>query len=196
MFSQRDEEEHILKFFRKQTGRFLDIGAYDGKCFSTTHALALIGWGGVCVEPSPSVLPALHKQYDPNPNINILEVAVSDVTGKVTFFDSGGDMVSSINKKHVELWTQGSGCSFTKIQVKSLTVLDLFEKIGYDFEFISLDTEGTNIEIFSQFPFEKLDKVKMFCIEFDSQPNEVLRMVEPYKFRLLHQTAENLLLTR
>jgi len=57
MFSQNDEEKHIVRFFRDKIdkGSFLDIGAYNGKAFSNTHRLALNGWSGVCLEPSPSV---------------------------------------------------------------------------------------------------------------------------------------------
>ena len=69
MFTQRDEEKYILEFFKGNTGRFLDIGAANGECFSTTRALALLGWSGVCVEPSPTVLPALRTLYAGNPKV-------------------------------------------------------------------------------------------------------------------------------
>ena len=36
MYSQRDEELHILGYFGDKVGRFIDIGAYDGKSFSNT----------------------------------------------------------------------------------------------------------------------------------------------------------------
>lgn len=195
MFTQRDEEKYILEFFKNKTGRFLDIGAADGRCFSTTHALALKGWGGVCIEPSPSILPALHKLYDSRNDIEILETAISNITGEIDFYDSDGDMISSISKDHINLWEK-TGCKFTKIKVPSLIPIDLFARIGYDFDFISLDVEGTNIDIFSHLPFENLGKVKMFCVEFDFCSEKVLELVEPFDFTLLHQTEENLLLVR
>lgn len=195
MFSQRDEEKYILKFFRDKIGQFLDIGAADGKCFSNTHALALRGWAGICVEPSPSILPALHRLYDFRDDIEILEIAISNITGEIDFYDSGGDMISSISKSHIDLWGK-KGCKFNKIKITSLTPVDLFTQIGFDFDFINLDVEGTNIEVFSQFPFDKLSTVKMLCVEFDLQPEKILEIVKPYGFQLLHRTAENLLLTR
>lgn len=196
MFTQRDEETYILKFFKNTKRRFLDIGAYDGKCFSTTRALFLQGWGGVCVEPSPTVLPALRACYDSVDNVDILECAISGVNGKIDFYDSGGDMISTVLPSHAELWKSKAGCTFTKIKIDSLTVLSLFEKVGYDFSFISLDVEGTNFEIFQQFPFKKLKKTKMICVEFDYKADDVLKLVKSYGFREYHQTAENLLLTR
>ncbi len=196
MFTQRDEELFILKQFRDVKGRFLDIGAHDGQCFSTTRALALKGWSGVCVEPSPSVYPALETRYADREDVITLPVAVTDVTGKVDFYDSGGDMISSVNKAHVKLWEEKGGCTFELIKVESLTVDDLFTYVGYDFKFISLDVEATNIEILQKFPFKKLIDVKMLCIEFDHQSEKVVEIVKPFGFNLLHRTAENLLLTR
>jgi len=195
MFTQRDEEEYIVGFFGKTKGRFLDIGAHNGECFSTTRQLALQGWGGVCFEPSPSVFPALKKLYQDNPNVRTLEYAITNRTGRVRFYDSGGDLTSSIDKTHVELWKK-KGCNFKKIRVRSLTVLDLFSKVGYNFDFINLDIEGTNWNVFSQFPFAKLKRTKMICVEFEHKTKQMLKLTQSYGFTLLHKTAENLLLVR
>ncbi len=196
MFSQRDEEKYILDFFRGCEGRFLDIGAYDGKCFSTTHALALQGWRGVCVEPSPSVFPTLRKLYQDNPNILCLELAITNISGAVDFYDSGGDLVSSINIKHVQLWKEKGGCTFKKIKVASQTISHLLEIVGCDFDFISLDVEGTNLDILKQFPFDKLKQTKMLCVEFEGHYEEMTRIAQTHRFTLLKSTAENLLFTR
>lgn len=196
MLTQRDEEGYILRFFKDTKGRFLDIGAYDGTCFSTTRALFLKGWGGVCVEPSPTVLPALRECYQKIDNVDILEYAISNINGEVVFYDSGGDMISTTSIPHKQLWERRAGCKFKKITVASLTILSLFEKIGYDFDFISLDVEGTNLEIIRQFPFKELKKVKMICVEFEHKVEDILRLVKPYGFSKYHQTAENLLLVR
>ena len=196
MYSQRDEEIYILKFFRKVKGTFLDIGAYDGKTFSTTYPLVLKGWAGVCVEPSPSVFSVLQKFYQDNPNITTLQYAVTNKTGKVVFYDSGGDLISTISKAHVELWRKKAGVRFRKIEVDSLSVTDLFNLVGYDFDFINLDVEGTNLSVLSQFPFGKLKKMKMLCVEFDHQADEMIEMTKPYGYTLYHKTSENLILVR
>ena len=47
MYSQNNEEEIIVAEFERMgvtTGRFLEIGAYDGKGFSNTFRLAQLGW--------------------------------------------------------------------------------------------------------------------------------------------------------
>ena len=174
----------------------MDIGAHDGQTFSNTRALVLKKWGGVCVEPSPSVFPTLQKRYQDNPKIQTLEFAITDITGIIDFYDSGGDLISTISKNHVKLWLSKAGVVFKTIKVNSLTILDLFELIGYDFNFVSLDVEGTNWNVFSQFPFNKLEKTKMICVEYEHYQNEILKLVKPYRYKLLHRTTENLLLIR
>lgn len=51
--SQYGEGRWIAEHFAGRVGRFLDVGAFDGKTFSNTWRLAQEGWFGVCVEPSP-----------------------------------------------------------------------------------------------------------------------------------------------
>ena len=113
MFSQREEEKYILEYFTG-TGVFLDIGAYDGKMFSNTHQLALNGWSGVCVEPSPNVFPALDHLYKWNIKIQVHQVCIGETNGMVDFYDSGGDAVSSVKFEHTEKWSE---VNFKKIQV-------------------------------------------------------------------------------
>ena len=196
MFTQRDEEGYILQFFKNTKGRFLDIGAYDGQCFSTTRALALKGWSGVCVEPSPSVFPALYKQCQDKNNILTLDCAISDILGEIDFFDSNGDMISTTSKEHVTRWQKKAGVQFKKIKVKSMTMIDLLNKVGFNFDFISLDVEMTNFKILQSFPMKKLTQVKMICVEYDTAKLEIISMLIPYGFRVLHTTSENLILGR
>ena len=49
-YSQLGEQDIILNYFNGKQGTFLDIGANDGKTFSNSYALSLLGWKGVCVD--------------------------------------------------------------------------------------------------------------------------------------------------
>lgn len=196
MFSQRDEELHIIKHFQGVNGRFLDLGAYDGVMFSNTRQLALNGWGGVCIEPSPTVLPKLIDLYGDSDNVKILPYAIGDTTGKKTFYDSDGDAVSSFDTEHVALWSKSGEVKFTPIEVKCVTVLDLFNTVGFDFDFINIDTEGISFYILKQLPFDKLSKLQMICVEYDGKDGDIAEYVKQYGFSVLHKTSENLLLVK
>jgi len=197
MYSQRDEEKHILQFFKEtEKGRFLDVGAYDGKLFSTTRALAQKGWGGVLVEPSPSVLPALRELYKDSPQHIIIEKGIGLESKTQLFYDSRGDAISSFDIDHKILWEKKGGTVYDEIFIEILSVDDLFAQIGYDFQFINLDAEAWSLDILEVLPFDKLTEVKMICVEFDHAIDRVMNAVEKHGFTLLHQTAENMLVVR
>jgi len=198
MFSQNDEEKHIVRFFRDKIdkGSFLDIGAYNGKAFSNTHRLALNGWSGVCLEPSPSVFPALEKLYKDRDDVVCDPRAIGLQKETATFFDSKGDAISSFNKKHVEKWKKNWGSEFKKVRVEVITFGDLFEEYGYDFDFINVDVEATNYQLFQSIDFNILDRCKLFCIEHDKKNKEIENKLKPFGFRRILQNPENIILGR
>jgi FkbM family methyltransferase len=196
MYSQRDEEKYILDYFGNLKGRFLDIGAYDGRTFSNTHQLALQGWSGLCIEPSPSAFHILKGLYQYNSNIQLKQIAVGDKSGRNEFYDSNGDAISSFDTNHVELWKTKGAKNFTKIIVNTLTVKDLFSEIGCDFDFINIDTEGTSLFILQKLPFDKLIKLKMVCVEFDRYIEEIKTILINQRFIKYHQTDENIIMVR
>jgi hypothetical protein len=61
-YSQGGEEPVILEYFDTFVGRFLELGAWDGRCMSNCYALANErGWSGTCVEPDPDALAGLRR---------------------------------------------------------------------------------------------------------------------------------------
>lgn len=200
MFSQRDEEKYIIEFFKSRvsntSGRFLDIGAYDGKTFSTTRQLARNGWGGVLVEPCPQVLHSLKKLYGDDFRYKIITKGVGLQRGIFTFYNFYGDAVGSFDRTHAELWAEKGKRKWKEIQVEVITVEDLFSEIGYKFDFLNLDIEGWSLDVLAEIPFEQITQLKMICVEFDHQEKKVLNLTGDYGFVKLHRTAENLLLIR
>jgi|SaaInlStandDraft_4_1057021.scaffolds.fasta_scaffold87439_1 FkbM family methyltransferase len=195
MYSQNNEEQFIVNFFENFIGSFMDIGAYDGKTFSNTHRLAELGWGGVCIEPSPSVFPSLQKLYKDNNKITLCDNAVSSSSGPMTFYDSGGDAISSFDKSHKSKWEQ-MGVNFKEVTVNAITTSDVFDKFGFDCDFLNLDVEGTNWQIFSALPLKKLTKLKLICVEHDSHIDQMVRKCSELGFKTIHTNGENIILGR
>jgi len=196
MYSQRDEEKYIVKFFKGKQGRFLDIGAYDGKTFSNTYQLALQNWGGVCVEPSPSLHKPLEDLYGKNEKIKIIKTGVGPKHGIFPFYNFYGDAIGSFDKTHAKLWEEKGKRKWKEMMIEVITVEELFTQIGFDFDFVNIDTEGWSWAILQEFPFAQLEQLKMICIEFDYEPQRIINLVKPFGFRLYYQTAENLILGR
>lgn len=199
-YSQNNEEEVIIAEFARlnvQSGRFLDIGAWDGKGFSNTFRLAELGWRGVCVEASPTVFPSLIKNHAGNPLITLVNAVVAPNQSKlVQWFDSGGDAISSTNPAHVAKWEAGWKVKFTPFWVYTMPILTLFDQFGFDFDFINIDVESTNLELFLALPWKALKQTKIICIEHDYHQNDMAQIAGQHGFRALSMNGENLILTR
>lgn len=193
-WSQNDEQAIIAAYFGEFVGRFLDIGAY-GAQLSNTLGLVEQGWSGVCVEPSPGPLANLMRLHVGKP-VELVQAAVGEESGWQTFHDAGGDAVSTLDVAHLAKWQAGSGCKFQPFHVHTVTLGQLFGRFGFDFDFLSLDVEGTNWRLFQLLPFADLSKLRMVCVEHDTMIEPMRELIEPFGFQPVSLNAENLLLAK
>ena len=85
MYSQNNEEEVLLTYFKDFTGVLLDIGANDGKTFSNSYALISHGWQAVLIEPSQSAFDKLEALHYDNEKVDYYNIAIGTQDGKATF---------------------------------------------------------------------------------------------------------------
>lgn len=199
-YSQNNEEEIILAELARmhiQTGNFLDIGAWDGKGFSNTYRLAELGWGGVCVEPSPYVFPKLVENHKGNSKIQLVQAAVSAMQSSlIPWYDSGGDAISTTNPAHKDKWEKGWKVKYTQFWVYTLPIDRLFDRFGFKFELINIDVESTNIELFRCLPWKAIKQhTKIICVEHDLYQNEMSQLAFQHGYHPLSMNGENLILT-
>ena len=190
-YTQNLEETYILNALKMlPTGRFLDIGAHAGKTFSSTRALAERGWSGVYVEPDPAVLPALYeniKQF--GDKVEVVPAAIGKENGRMPFYSSRGDMVGSLVKSHVDKWSDIR--PFDMAEVDVVTIDTLGRTKGTHFDFINLDVEGLNWDVFMQFNWN-VWKPKCVCIEYDDKIDEIARILQTNGYEIVYASPENL----
>lgn len=195
-YSQNDEEQVILNLLGAGTGRwFLDIGAYDGKTFSNSLRLAELGWSGVCVEPSPTAFTGLLRVHKDNPEVQLVNAAIGLEDKWVTFFDSGGDAVSSTDVHHVMRWTQ-SGVPFTPFQLRQVSVSSFLAQFNRPYAFVNIDVESKNWDLFTAINWSTMPEVKVICVEYDLLADKMVEFIRPFGFELAHKTSENLIFHR
>jgi len=198
MYSQNNEEEVIKKYFSNfKNGKFLDIGAFHPFVFSNTRCLYEMGWHGVLVEPSPTCSKSLMAEYGNNAQITILPLAVTcnnDYT--VSFYDSNGDAISTTNKALRNKWQKSNSVVFNKISVKAINIVDLVEKHALGADFLSLDIEGENMDIFKNLPTWFLSRLNMICVEHDGFHEEIEQTLLPIGFKKCLLNAENIILCK
>ena len=189
-YSQNNEQDYILEYFNGVKGRFLDIGANDGKNLSNTAALADAGWSGVMVEPSPKTYIRCVYNYKDNPNVKCYNYAIADKAGAVKFYEATDTLVSSMNEENVKTWN----VPYTEINVQCLTYELLIYEIGDSFDFISIDAEGCDWDILKQID---LSKVKMICVEHgNTKEKEVKEYCESFGMKQVMRNFENILMAR
>lgn len=194
MYSQNQEEQHILEYFKDQpTGKFIDIGAYDVFRFSNTRALYEKGWEGILVEPAPTNYRAIADHYKDEPRIKVLNDAIGVGTCLIDFYESDGDAVGTTDKAHMEKWA-AAGVKYTKIEIGQADVEDFLTMFGEGTDFLSIDTESTNMELFRHIPSWVFEQIKLFCIEHDGLWEEIETTLTPFGFTKLHLNAENIIL--
>lgn len=190
MHTQNDEAQIIARYFAGRTGRFLDVGAHDGETFSNSRGLVLAGWSGVLVEPAPGPFLSMLDRYGGNPSITLINAAVADVPGLVTFHESGGDMVGSINDAHAERWS--SAVKFRDYTLCAITPAQLLSRVGTAFDFISLDVEGGSADLFHAM-LAAGATADCWCIEHDGRADEILRAAAMLGMDELGRNAENII---
>lgn len=196
-YSQNDEQAILAGLLSHVSkGHLLDIGAYVPDTFSNSRSLIDDGWSAVLVEPSPVPFTALLRHYGGNPKVQLVNVAVSPtVGGWVEFYDSDGDAISSCSIEHKAKWEAGHKVTFRAYSLCTVTVASLLARFGSAFDFINLDVEGVNLEIFRALPFW-LPRLKVICVEHDGHVSEMQNLAAPFGFKAVMVNNENLILSR
>jgi len=163
-YSQLFQDVFVDFIFSKTTNkRFLEFGATNGIELSNSLMLEKYrDWYGVLAEPDPQWHDALYKN---RPNAKIITDCVYSRSGEnMSFISSSVGVLSSL-KKHSKDDANGPLAGnaeqrlkeFEEIEVQTISLNDVFETQfnGEPIEYMSVDTEGSEYEILSNFNFSK-----------------------------------------
>jgi FkbM family methyltransferase len=148
---------------QKRGGVFLDIGANDGVTFSNTlHLEEALGWTGIAVEPHPDVF----KKLQASRKCSLFNGCVSDHDGTLRFLAvSGGanelstlSAVENASDEHhqalLDRMIAQYGGEKRVVEVECLTPVSLLKRFGVNrIDYLSLDTEGCEMQILRSFDF-------------------------------------------
>ena len=152
----------LFNFNEKRNGTFLEFGATDGFSLSNTYLLEnSYEWKGVLAEPSPQWHESLNKN---RPNCKIINDCIYSESGRsLDFFVSNSGQLSTIEEfrdsdlksKPLNSKLRNSGGYSTK--VSSISLNDVFIKYfnSSPIDYMSIDTEGSELEILRNFDFKK-----------------------------------------
>lgn len=207
-YSQHGEQKIIIDFFNKldtKDLRFLDIGANDGVSFSNTHALAQLGWSGVCFEPSKLAFEKLKNVYKENPKIEIYNAGISNITGKQILHESRDwvnseapvSVLSCIDPSQKLRFTgmnwEETECDFYRFS----DFVKEFNPQNLNYDFISIDCEGHDFIVLNEIS-EVINSAKLICVEFisDEDIQRYTQFFSKWGFKVFDKTKDNIFFSK
>ena len=194
MYSQSEEERHILGAVGEPAS-FLDIGANDGRFASNTLALVERGWAGVLVEASYHAFGNLLKHHGENQKLRLVQAAVGVDHRLVPFWEAG--LLSTTEPQNFMNWRGQVQYSepYLLPQVTVGDLIDAFPSIldGGRLQVVSIDTEGTSVEIFRNWPWDR-SKPKVIVLEYDRALEWLIAKAGYLGYDIVYTSKENVVM--
>lgn len=157
-FSQNNQDKLVLSLLGESPGFFVEFGADDGVTLSNTFLLERdFNWKGIVCEPSIVSREKLIASRDCYIDLN----CVTDKSGEVVSFIETGRGLSSMEKyAYDDMWAEDrkEGYSY---EVPTISLSDLLDKYNAPdvIEYLSIDTEGSELDILTAYDFSRIFKV-------------------------------------
>lgn len=164
-YAQFGQDLWVLSWF--SSGTFVDVGFNDGTTLSNTSVLDDLGWKGLGIDPFP-------RNYSHRKNTTLEIGCVYKEQKEVEFVCAGdwGGVSEHINslKDHPTVMNADR----VKIMAYPLEHFLIKHNMPRKIEYLSLDTEGSEYEILSSFPFHKYT---FGCITYEHNHEETKRQM-------------------
>ena len=158
----------------KHNGYFVEFGATNGCDLSNSYLLEKkFNWSGILAEP----MPRWHKELFKNRKNSLVDRrCVWSLSGEILdFLDvEDGELSTIVRYANSDNHANERKNSKT-IKVKTISLLDLLKFHGAPkvIDYLSVDTEGSELEILSNFPFNEY-RFNFISIEHNYGPNRYL----------------------
>jgi FkbM family methyltransferase len=154
--------------------RYLEIGAYNASHLSNTYFFYCRGCRGVCVEPNAALAEKFRRA---RPEDCVIEAGIGAVaSARVPFYQMSPDYLSTFSKDEADRMCRMPG--HTLVSAAPVAVMTIGQVLSHHFtsapDFVSLDTEGLDLEIIRSFPLNEY-RPAIFCIEsIDYSPGSII----------------------
>jgi FkbM family methyltransferase len=137
----------------------LDIGANKG--FFTLDALQKGASKVYSVEPVKHSYEQIKKLLNDFPNVEPINKAISETNGTITMFVDSDASVTNCVTSHGHIFGRDSN----KVEVESVNINTLIEQINEKINFMKVDCEGSELELFKTISEKNLKNIDKLVIE-------------------------------
>ncbi len=125
----------------------VDVGARGRERSNSYDLLRHLGWRGLLVEANPRLIGPINAEFA-GLDYTLVNCAVSDYSGVAKFFLGVNDDVSSLTRDAALGWGEVQGEVEVKVEMLSRVLRE--HSIPLDFDVLSIDAEGEDINIFNE----------------------------------------------
>jgi hypothetical protein len=196
MYSQYGEDEIVAEYFKSEGAprRLLEIGAWDPIKFSNSRMFIERGWEALLCEFSPCPLRNLAVAYASNPRVKVIQGAIT--VRKSCYcreYELSDDGLSSM--KPDEAWRETGGF-YGKVWVPSIPLETLLLQFGGGHDFVSIDTEGTSVDLAIALLTAHQQTPHVVCVEHDGRVVELMQVVQGRGYKNVWANGTNVILVR
>jgi FkbM family methyltransferase len=156
----------LYELREKRSGFFVEFGAADGIRLSNTYLLEKsYGWSGILAEP----LPKWHSTLIENRSAAVDRRCVWTSTGeRIEFLNMDEDDLSTA-KQYSDTIRARHATVKNSLLIDTVSLNDLLSthKAPRDIDFMSIDTEGSELEILRSFDFSRFN-VNLIAVEHNN----------------------------
>lgn len=191
-----DKKIYEKFFLNKTNGNFIECGAFDGIIDSNTlFFYNFLGWRGYNIEPLKKIYNHLLNNRPEDINLNLalsdkngIQTFTQAISNDVPYYDGNFGNGSLEHTKNHFLELVNRNCKFEKMDVKTITISDLYkeQKINNKIDLFILDVEGHEGRVLSK--LSEVDKIlapKIIAVEYGHCGIEVIeKYLIPLGYRL------------
>lgn len=145
-YSQDAEDLLVASFLKKDTGIYVDVGAYHPFLYSNTYGFYRRGWKGIVIDPNRS-LRTLYKFFRPRDKFISAGVGKENLDAKYHIFSDGAYNTFSID----EARSREANPYLRAIRTEQIPIRplkDIVAETGITtIDFLSIDVEGLELEV-------------------------------------------------
>lgn len=162
-YAQNFEDVLLNRIFKdQQSGFYIDVGAHHPTYDSITKSFYDRGWNGINIEPVTVFFELLKKERNSDLNLNF---AISDVEGKLDFFELIDSGFSTFNEEMAKKLATEKSLNLSQYKVSTTTLADICNKyVDCAIDFLKIDVEGWEEKVILGHDWEKF-RPKIVIVE-------------------------------
>lgn len=187
--SQDGQDRFVHDLLRKRDGVFIEFGALDGVLHSNSLFFEeQCGWTGLLIEANPVAFRALVR----NRSSRTVNAAIYDRTGMVEFEQISGGLygwsgikndIAPEHRARIDSMIPPSARQTIEVPCLTLDFVLSAAEIKH-IDYLSMDTEGSELAILKVFPFEKYE-IEIIGVEDNFDNRELDGLIKSKGFTFL-----------